>query len=414
MKGLSTIGTLPMKDATRAQPPVKVCMHVLGTARTDYRLLREANSLAEAGFAVSIVDVEAERARPVEESIQGICMKHIIMPSWFVSARFKLWFLVKLVLMFIVGTIRLLRADADIYHATVEKALPACFIAARLRRKLLIFDSPELPLSEPSVVRWRRLHALSTFILTALARHSAGVITVSPPIVEEMRKRYHVPEVTLIRNIPILQVVQKSDRLRQFLDLSANVRIALYQGGLQADRRLDTLVRAAAFLDPNIVIVMMGTGPREIVSELEALIANEGVADRVKLIPPAPYSELLNWTASADIGLIVYSPDYSLNVQMMLPNKFFEYLMAGLPVLSSQLDAIEEIITTYDVGQVVSSLAPGDVAKAINSMLADPVTIAAMRRNAFNAVQQELHWGKESQKLIQLYHNVLVTRSQSL
>jgi glycosyltransferase involved in cell wall biosynthesis len=399
------------QDTAAACPskrPIRICIHFLGTARSYYRLLREATSLAEAGFAVSIVDVEAERTRPIEENIKGIFFKHIFMPNWFVSARFKPWFLVKLVLMFIVGTIRLLRTDADIYHATVEKALPACYIAALLRHKPLIFDSSELPLSEPNVVHWRTLHALSTFILTALARRCAGVISVSPPIVEEIRKRYQVAEVTLIRNVPILQIVQKSNRLREFLGLSANIRIALYQGGLQADRRLETLIRAARYLAPDIVIVMMGTGPREIVSQLEALIASEGVADRVKIIPPAPYSELLDWTSSADLGLIVYSPDHSLNVQMCLPNKFFEFLMAGLPVLSSQLDAITEIISIYEVGEVVASLAPCNVAQAINSMLADHPALARMRHNALAVAQREFYWEKESQKLIQLYKKILM------
>jgi glycosyltransferase involved in cell wall biosynthesis len=105
--------------------------------------------------------------------------------------------------------------------------------------------------------------------------------------------------------------------------------------------------------------------------------------------------------------LIVYSPDYSRNVQMMLPNKFFEYLMAGLPVLASQLDATAEVIKTYDVGQVISSLAPADVAVAINSMLAEPLALRRMCRNALTAAQHEFYWEKESQKLVRLYHDNL-------
>lgn len=138
------------------------------------------------------------------------------------------------------------------------------------------------------------------------------------------------------------------------------------------------------------------------------------MSERVKILPPVPYEELLDWTVSADIGLVVYSPDYSLSTRWCLPNKLFEYLMVGLPVLSSELDAVVEVIKTYEVGQVVSSLAPVDIARTINTMLADPVALAAMSRNALNAVQQEFHWGKERQKLLQLYHNVLATRARSL
>ena len=81
--------------------------------------------------------------------------------------------------------------------------------------------------------------------------------------------------------------------------------------------------------------------------------------------------------------------------------------MAGLPVLSSQLDAIAEVIKTYDVGKVVPSLAPEDIGASINAMLADTAALARMRSNALEAARKEFHWENESQKLIQLYHAVL-------
>jgi glycosyltransferase involved in cell wall biosynthesis len=407
MKIQSISDTLETQNDTSAQIPVKICMHVLGMVRVDGRVMCEASAFVEAGFEVTIVDVESEGTRPVEEDIHGIGVQHMIMPSWFISTRFKPWFLVKAVQVIIRGIVRLLRTKADIYHAHDVMALPACYVAARLRRKPLIFDAHELPLSDPVFILWRKLSALSARLLTAIVAGCAGVITVSPPIAEEMRKRYHIPQVTLIRNVPPYRVVAKSDRLRQHLVLGSEVRIALYQGNLQHNRGLDRLIRAAAFLEPDIVIVMMGQGPKGIQAKLEALIAREGVSDRVRIIPEVPYEELLDWTSSADIGLIVYSSDYSLNVQMCLPNKLFEYLMSGLPVLTSELEAITEVVKTCDVGQIVPSLAPSDIGAAINAMLVDTAALARMRNNALEAARHEFHWENESQKLIQLYHAVL-------
>jgi glycosyltransferase involved in cell wall biosynthesis len=404
---LPHIDTSEAQNAAHARSSVKVCMHVLGKARTDGRVMREANAIREVGFQVSIIDVEAECTRPVEEEINGICMKHIIMPSWFIPTRFKPWFLVKAAQVLIYGTLRLVSTPADIYHAHDEMALLACYIAARLRRKLLIYDAHELPLSDPNVTRWYRLHALSTRLLKRMVPNCAGVITVSPPIAQEIHRHYHGPEVLLIRNVPKYRTIRKNDRLRQYLGLSPNIRIVLYQGGLQSDRKLDRLIRAATFLERDIVIVLMGKGSEETQSRLASLIISEGVADRVKIIPPVPYEELLDWTASADIGLIVYSPDYSLNVQMCLPNKLFEYLMAGLPVLASSLDAVADILRTYDVGRVVSSLAPADVGAAINAMLVDRVALARLHRNALEAVQRDLCWEKECHRLIRLYQTIL-------
>ncbi len=399
------IDTLVAKS--NAAAPIKVCMHVLGSARTDARVIREATALAEAGFELTIVDVIDEKNWHNEENIRAIRIKHTIISSWYTPTRFKLWFLVKIAWIIIQNTIRLIRTPADIYHAHDEDALPACYIAALLCRKPLIFDSHELPFNNPSIACRRHLSVLAKRTLTRMLPRCAGVITTSPLYAQEICNQHHYPEVTLVRNFPTYQAVPKSDRLRQYLGLSSGVRIALYQGNLQPNRSLDVLVHAAPFLESNIVIVLMGKAVKATRDLLEGLIVSEGVADRVKMIPPVPYEELLNWTASADIGLTIFQPDYTRSIQLCLPNKLFEYLMAGLPVLSSQLDAIAEVIKTYNVGQLLPSLAPSDIGATMNAMLADTSALARMRNNALEAARQEFHWENERQKLIQLYHTIL-------
>jgi glycosyltransferase involved in cell wall biosynthesis len=205
----------------------------------------------------------------------------------------------------------------------------------------------------------------------------------------------------------VYQNVPKSDRLRQRLGLGPKSRIALYQGYLQADRCLDMLVRAAAFVEQDTVIVLMGKNMGTTQDTLERLIADEGLGERVKILPPVPYEELLLWTASADIGLIVLPRDYSLSIRYTLPNKLFEYLMAGLPVLSSPLDAVVKVIKTHDVGQIAPSLSPAAIGEAINSMLADRDALVRMRYHALEAAKQEFNWEKETQQLVSLYHTVL-------
>ncbi len=402
-----TLSSTPQLPADQKKRPAqaRVCMHVLGRARGDGRVLREAAALRQAGMDVAIIDIEDQRDRSREEDFRGIRLKHLHSPGWFIPARrFKLWFLVKAFRMLCRGTLALLRTDADVYHAQDMTALPACYIAARVRRKPLIFDAHELPLVEPRVTRWRRLHALATRILKGMVPHCAAVITVSPPIAEELQRRYGGPTPVLIRNVPEYHSPVSSDLLRRHLGLGSETRIALYQGNLQQDRGLGRLVHAARFLDPGIVMVMMG---RKVDVDLEALVAQEGVADRVKILPPVPYEELLAWTASADIGLILYARSHSLNVQMCLPNKLFEYLMAGLPVLASSLDAVASLLAEYNAGSIVSSLEPEEVGRAINALLSDSDALARMRENALAAAQQVLRWDVESQRLVQLYQRVL-------
>lgn len=406
---LTTSDTTTLTDTQttgETTSPVKVCMLLLGFAPDDVRVMREATALREAGFAVTIIDLDHRPDGPRTEEIQGVKIQHIRMPQWYQSSRFKLWFLVKLATAFLRIISQLLHTPADVYHAHEEQVLIAGYLIARLKRKPLIFDAHELPLTDHSVTRWSTFHAMATWLLARLVPSCAGVITVSSPIAQEIHKLYHGPEVTLVRNVPVYRVVEKQDRVRQRLGLDQKTRIALYQGFVLPDRGFDRLIRAARFLEPDIVMVILGPGPDEYFAELKALIDSEGVAERVRFLPAVPYAELLDWTASADLGLAIFPPDYSLSIRMCLPNKFFEYLMAGLPVLSSQLDVMVEIIKAYDVGQVVSSLEPAAIAQAINTMLADPAALARMGANGKQAILNEFHWGKERVKLVQLYQEI--------
>jgi glycosyltransferase involved in cell wall biosynthesis len=399
---------------------VHVCMHVLGSFRNDVRAKRAALALHEAGLHISVLDIESEpadcrdalhRGHPVtHEDIDGIHVRHMPVHRSFTTTRFKRWALARAAWMFLRSAARLVRTPADAYHALDLPALPACYIAARVRRKPIIFDSYELPLSTLAKEEIRGSRKLLQRIMAPLLKHMlprcAAVIAVSPPIAREIARRYPRARVSVVRNILPYTPVKRSNRLREHLGLPSSTRIALYQGYLQADRGLDRLVQAARYLEPDIGIVIMGKAKDQTQAQLEALIASEGVSNRVKILPPAPYDELLIWTSSADVGLLLYSPEYSLNVRMCLPNKLFEFLMAGLPVLSTRLVAVAEIIDTRQVGKIVNALEPEAIGKAINAILRDPDALAQMRKNALQAAREEFYWEKEQQNLLNLYENI--------
>lgn len=389
---------------------MKVCQYILREALNDVRSMRAATTLQKEGFAVSIIDVIDKPMQPDEENIDGIHLKHMVIPGWHSSRRSQWLFFVVALRTFFRSLIFLLRSGADIYHATELNALPACCIAAVLRRKPLVYEAYELhiPFPETAIVFWQRSAKLIMHLLALILPCCAGVIATTPFYAREMQKHFHLKEISLVRNIPPYKKIPKSDRFRDYLGLSQETKVALYHGRLQRNRGLDKLVRAAAFLEKNNILVLMGEGYGTTQKELEDLIASEGLEDRIRFVPRVPnYEDLLNWTASADIGLIPYTPDYSLAVKLILPNKLFEYLMAGVPVLTTQLDAVKEIVLTYDVGQVVASIEPEAIGMAINTMLADDIALDRMRHNALMAAKDELNWEKESLQLVHLYRNIV-------
>ncbi len=407
MQTLPDATDLEAENTDSATKPVKICMHVTDGAYDDYRVMREATALVEAGYDVTIVDIMSEVERPTKEDISDVHMSHVMFPELFIPTRFKPWYLVKAADMILRGSIRLAQTSTDIYHAHDVKGLPACYIAATLRNKPLVFDSHEIPLDDPNITRWRGLSKLAGKVLTSMMPRCTGVMSASPLYSREIMREFHYPEVMTLLNLPTYREVPPSNKLRERLGLGPEIRIALYQGNIQANRSLEQLVNAAPFLDPNIVIVMMGHATEATRIELEKLIAEKGVEDRVKMIPAVPYNELLSWTTSADLGLTIFKPGYTRSIRYCLPNKLFEYLMAGLPVLSSQLDAIAEVLKTYEVGEILPSLAPEDVGAAINAMLADGSKVERMRQNALKAAREEFHWEKEKLKLVAFYKNVV-------
>ncbi len=378
-------------------------MHVRGVARIDGRVMREATALAASGFAVSILDKEEDSMRPVQEDIAGVRLIHTFVSKSSLVARFKVLLLLAKLVEHLSLAYRLTRLSADVYHAHDWMALPACYLAARSQRKTLVFDAHELPLAEIVGTRWSSFKGPLTSMMRAMIRYCSATITVSPPIMQEIRERFRARNIILVRNVHRYQAALPSNCLRQLLNLDTSTRIALYQGNIQADRGLHVLVQAARFLEPDIVIVMMGKGVGEAPAQLEALALSEKVADHIKIVPPVAYDELLEWTASADIGLILYPPDYSLNVKMCLPNKLFEYIMAGLPVLATQLDAVADILDTYKVGRTVSSTNAEDVGTAISTLLADRTLLEKIHQNALEAAQDDLCWEKEQASLVRLY-----------
>jgi glycosyltransferase involved in cell wall biosynthesis len=412
MPGHSLLDALPEQaPGSRVafrKPAARICMLVLTPAATDWRIIREATALRKAGYAITIVDVEIDSARPARERHEGIDFLHTFdaprntrnygpVSTW-------PWLLSKAARMF--RTLwPVLSTPAQAYHAHDITALPACYLAAVLRGKALVFDAHELPLTQDYIMRRPLLTRFSRGLLRLMMRRCTQTITVSPPLVSELSRLYGGPTATLVRNIPEYQEPPRDRRLHHHFGLPPSTKIALYQGGFQSNRSLDILVRAATSLKTGTVIVLMGAGSHR--EHLADLIAELRVGDRVKLKEFVPYAELLAWTGSADLGLTIFTPDVSLSIRHCLPNKLFEYLMAGVPVLSTRLDAVVDLTHHYGVGRCVESTDPQAVAQAIDSLLADSNELHAMRERALRACKSELRWDVEALNLIAMYRPIL-------
>jgi hypothetical protein len=174
-------------------------MHVQSPAITDPRVMREASALAEANYAVAIVDVERHK-RPKSERADGVLVAHVLVSPK--SARHCNpvqaipWLLFKMTRTSR-SAFKLIGTRADAYHAHAITALPACYVAASLRRKALIVDAHELPLTQPHLVEKRLVTGVSPALRRLMLRRRQEAIAVSPPLIGEIQRLYGGPRATV-------------------------------------------------------------------------------------------------------------------------------------------------------------------------------------------------------------------------
>jgi glycosyltransferase involved in cell wall biosynthesis len=294
------------------------------------------------------------------------------------------------------------RYRADIYHAHDLNNLEVAYRAAQKTGAKLVYDAHEL---FPEMAnRWVRLRKRYWSRLEGrLLPRVDLAITVNELIAEEMARRYHVQPPLVVLNCPdpppTFDPNTRYDLIRERLGLPATTPIVLYQGWMSEGRGLENLVRAATLLQDEAVVVFMGYGDYQ--AALERL-AGEGANGRVRFLPAVPQRDLLAYCASADVGVIPYQA-VDLNNYYTSPNKLFDFIQAGLPIVASDLPYLRKVIVGDDLGVVVRLDRPEDYAAAINSVLALPDRAAQLRANLRRAAPSYT-WAAQAAKLVEAYN----------
>lgn len=308
------------------------------------------------------------------------------------------------------GAMRVLRDwRPDVVHANDGNTLaPALVLRARVGAEI-VYDAHEL---------WTRRNVRQDRVLAPLveaviewfgARAAAGVITVSPSIVTWMRRRFRLrTDPTLVRNIPhrVGPVPRRADgRLRELAGLTPADRVIGYCGGVTTGRGLEETVLALTELDDRTHLVMLGYGDPAYVAGLFAFARARGVDRRVHLVGPVPGPEVPTALADADVS-VVYVRPICLSYRYSLPNKLFESIHAGLPVVAADLPDTAAVVRRYGVGDTFSPDRPHELAAAIERVVAEE----SRYRAAASTAADDLDWSHEAERLVALYARVLGRR----
>lgn len=360
----------------------KIIVSVTNDLSTDQRVDKICNTLLDLNFDVLLLG----RILPQSESIERV----------YKTKRFKLWFN-KGVLFYANYNIRLffflLFNKPDVFWSNDLDTLWANYIVSRWKNKQLIFDSheyftevPEL-LDRPKVQRfWKRIERN---ILPKL-KH---VLTVSPSIADLYKKEYNI-DVKLLRNVPLL----KQNPIEVETIKTNGKKIIIYQGAINVNRGIEHMVEAMKYID-NAILYILGKG--DISEQIKSLIIKLNLTEKVKMLGEIPLGKLHEYTIQANLGLSL-EEDKGLSYRFALPNKLFDYIHAGLPVLISNLPEMKNLVNQYQLGDTIERHEAKHIAEKISAMLNNETQMGIWSENAKKATL-ELNWEKEKHVIAGLF-----------
>ena len=364
----------------------------------DSRVEKEAATLRDAGYRVTVI-ADAAPGLPAFEERDGATVRRMArhgprIPG--VSFMLHEWGLSR----------ALIRLRPDLLHAHDSNALLPVGVAARRLRRPFVYDAHDLWLHRPRRQRSRLYHTLQNALFAVIERYfvprAAATLTVSSPIARHLERRYRLDRVDLVPNYPERpgEAVRREIReLSGLADVPPSAAIILYLGGLMGGRGIEYLVRSMAGV-PDAHLVLLGSGHQG--AELVAEAARIGVDERVHVLAPVPPDEVVAYARSATVGVSPIVPS-CLNYEYSLPNKLFQYMAAGIPVVASDFPQVREVVVGTEVGLVVDTQRPEAIAAAINELLRDPSAARSMGDRGRVAIEERYNWSTSASALLAAY-----------
>ena len=373
---------------------IKIASIVLNNFTNDSRVLKEGISLQNEGYDVTIIALHKEGLEEFEE-VQNIPVHRVKLRSMNWSKN-----IVASLAKYIEWSYHIIKKyrKYDVMHCHDLNALHIGVISKLFNKKLkVIYDAHEYETEVNYLVGFKQ--KLSKITERVLIKYADAVITVSDAIADEYVRLYEIDKPSLVLNTPPYKEVEKKDIFRETFHIDKNKTIFLYQGNLSKGRGVEVVLETFKNLkDSSSVVVFMGYG------ELENVIKeHQEQYPNIYFHNAVTPDILLDYTSSADFGISMIE-DICLSYRYCLPNKMFEYIMAGVPVIVSHLPEMKKLIEQYGVGVVAKENNPTALSQAI--IQASKLDKHHLKTK-LNSVKSIYNWEEQERVLISLYRGVL-------
>jgi glycosyltransferase involved in cell wall biosynthesis len=307
-------------------------------------------------------------------------------------------------------TIRLHRNNAravaprgDLYHGMAYMGIPVALGLGARDGAPVVYDARDIYLEARNLARMR---GPARWLLAAAERRwahrAALVVTVNDAYADELERRLRIDRPLVVMNCSYRYTPTPgaSRLLHERLGLPAEVPVVLYHGGLFPDRGIEQLIIAIDGI-PSAHLVVMGYGV--LATTLPALIGSSPAASRIHVLPAVAPDVLHDWVASADVAAMPIQPS-TLNHRLTTPNKLFEAMAAGVPVVASDLPGMASIVCETRCGELCDPTDPASIASAIGTILEAPAeTRRGYGERGHAAAHARYNWEAQAATLFDAY-----------
>ena len=360
---------------------MKVTVSVTNDLVTDQRVHKVCNTLMQNGYEVKLVGRKLSDSKPVKRSYLTVRLKLLFSRTLFFYAEFniRLFFY-------------LLFDKADIFLSNDADTLPANYLASVICRKPLVFDAHEMFPEMPEVINRKGVKKVWTMIEDFIFPRLKNTYTVCDSIAAYYNEKYKI-NMQVVRNIPSKRTTPVRLSSQPSPIDAKGKKVILYQGAVNVGRGIEWMIEAMPLLD-NFVFYVIGSGDK--LKELQKKVEEMELTDKIFFTGKIPFEKLSEYTSCANIGINLLE-NLGLNYYYSLPNRIFDYIREGIPVLASDFPEISKIITHYDIGMLVNNYEPHHLASTIERM-----SMKEKNHSAFATANDELCWENEEQVLLKV------------
>lgn len=368
----------------------RVVVSVTNDLVTDNRVDKVCTFLVSQGYEVLLVGRKRRKSPEMPRRDYATKRMRLLFekgPFFYAEYNFRLFWL-------------LLFRKANVLVSNDLDTLLANYLTHKLKGGKLVYDSHEFYTEVPELVSRPRVRRIWLSIEKWIFPKLKLVYTVNESIADAYNERYGLlPKV--VRNISP-KYVGKDPSSKKELGIPENKKLIILQGaGINIHRGAEEAVEAMRKVD-NALLLIVGDG--DVIPQLKETVEKENLSDKVLFFGRRPYLEMMQFTAHSDLGLTL-DKDNNLNYKFSLPNKVFDYIHAGTPIVCTDLVEVAKVVRRNDVGVVLNEFTVDHLADALNTLLKDEKELSRFKENCRLAAEKE-NWEKECEVLNSIYPKI--------